>query len=34
MVGEELIISVDHGTSNLKWAVFNLNGAGIAFEDV
>ena len=34
MAGDELIIAVDLGTSNLKGAVFDLNGAEIAYESI
>ena len=34
MVQDELIIAVDLGTSNLKGAVFDLNGAEIAYESI
>ncbi len=34
MVKDELIIAVDLGTSNLKGAVFDLNGTEIAYESI
>ena len=34
MAGDELIIAIDLGTSNLKGAVFDLNGAEIAYESI
>jgi len=34
MAGNELIIAIDLGTSNLKGAVFDLNGREIAYESI